>query len=560
MTRFINILILSQDPFLSEELKVILLGKGNNILLSETIEDAIQIINNKNIGIVLLDLKLSSEFKKASTHLSSEAIKKFYSILICHDNFTTEELIKGLKAGSVDNITLPIIDDLVKSKVDVFKSLYFKNKRIDQLLLNIFPQKVLEEFSTKGKYAPKNIDSAVVMFTDFVNFSLKSKTIASLVVIKQLERHFTKFDHITEKYQIEKIKTIGDAYMCVAGVTEDLPSPEIRMCLAALEIRTYIENEKAISIATNKTYWDIRIGIHQGPLVAGIIGQSKYSFDVWGDTVNIAARAESDSHGGEISITKPIYEGVWSYFHTHFRGNLEIKKRGGTIEMYFLENLKTEYSMFGEKLLANKYIRSKCGLSQMDFEHLRSHVVHLLKSLLPEYLSYHDINHTFDVERSAIRIAELEGVSKEDIILLRTACLFHDSGYIVKPDKNEDDGIQIAKATLPEFGYSSQQILQVVSLIEATKRIKPPGNLLEAILCDADLDYIGRPDYKTVAEKLRSELNNTGKIYNEEEWIIFQLDFVENKHQFYTNASQNIRSRGKDFNINKLKKQLSELV
>src|SRR5690606_2075983 len=148
--------------------------------------------------------------------------------LLTKENSNSVNLVKGMHQGAVDFITYPFQANLIKSKIDVFKTLYLKDQRIGQLLNNIFPENVLAELSTNGKFSPKRIEKGIVLFTDFVDFSLKSKSMKPLRLIHQLEKYFIKFDEIIAKYKLEKIKTIGDVYMALAGVTENHPEPAIR--------------------------------------------------------------------------------------------------------------------------------------------------------------------------------------------------------------------------------------------------------------------------------------------------------------------------------------------
>lgn len=560
MERFVNILIIEQDDLVRNRLKKILLGGGNNVLSVRTIKDALPLIDRKEIGIYLVDI---DDSLNGETNLKSikerSLFKNHYIILLTKENSTSVNLVKGMYQGAVDYITYPFQENLIKSKIEVFKSLYFKDQRIGQLLNNIFPENVLSELSSNGKFSPKRVENGVVLFTDFVDFSLKSKEMNPLRLIQQLEKYFIKFDEIISRYNLEKIKTIGDAYMALAGVTENKPEPAIRACLAALEIRDYIQVERDIALATKTDFWEIRVGLHMGPLVAGIIGTSKYNFDVWGDTVNIAARAETSSKRGSITITSTINETVKKYFNSNTRGKIDLLKRGGAIDMYYLKNLKREYGMYSEGNAPNSKLRIQCGLLPVDFENLKTHVINQLKSLLPNYLSYHDFPHTIDVEKAVERYANLEGVSNEDLLLLKTAALFHDAGFILQYHKNEDIAIKMIHNTLPRYGYSPKQIEIISNIVNSTKRSVEPKTLLEKIMCDADHDYLGRPEYHIVANKLRDELGHNSQIFTEKEWVLFQLDFLENQHQYYTETANNIRLKSKKSRISELKKQLSKL-
>jgi len=560
MERFVNIMIIEQDDAVRNRLKKLLLGGGNNILSVKTIKDALPIIDQKEIGIYLVDIddSLNGETNLKSIKDRSQ-FKNHYIILLTKENSESVNLVKGMHQGAVDFLTYPFQENIIKSKIEVYKTLYFKDQRIGQLLNNIFPENVLSELSSNGKFSPKRIENGVVLFTDFVDFSLKSKMLNPLRLIHQLERYFIKFDEIVTRYNLEKIKTIGDAYMALAGVTENKPEPAVRACLAAIEIRDYIQTERDIALATKTDFWEIRIGLHMGPLVAGIIGTNKYNFDVWGDTVNIAARAEASTKRGTITITSNVFEKIEPYFDTVTRGKVDILKRGGTIDMYFLQNLKREFGMYSEGNAPKSALRIQCGLPSVDFKNLRTHILNQLKSLLPEYLSYHDLPHTIDVEKAVIRYANLEGISKEDLILLRTAALFHDAGFILQYHKNEDIGIGMVRSALPKYGYTNNQIDKIVQIINATKLSVEPSSLLEQIMCDADHDYIGRPEYHIIAKKLREELALNKKVFTEREWIEFQLEFLENQHVYYTETANNIRSISKNKRIKELKKQLKKL-
>lgn len=561
MERFINILIIDDDQKNRSGLKEILSGAGNNVLIAESHIDAIPILQNKEIGIVIINIDSPSFTGLEILNILKDESKNSntYKIVLTDSTKSGAKMVRGLNFGAVDFITTPLNPNLIRAKIDVYKSLFYKDQRIGQLLSNIFPENVLEDLNTKGKFSPKRIENGVVLFTDFVDFSMKAKNMNPLTLLNKLETYFTVFDEIMERYELEKIKTIGDAYMAMAGVSENFPNPAIRACLAALEIRNYIQNEQLVAKALNKEFWEIRIGLHMGPLVAGIIGTKKINFDIWGDTVNIAARAERASIPGEITITQSVDNAIEHFFETTDRGNISIHKRGGKINMFFLNNLKHEYALYNEGKIASAELRTLCGLSTIDFTNMRIDIVNKLKALLPEELIYHDVDHTLNVEKAAIRYATLEGINDHDLFLLRTAALYHDSGFILQYEKNEDFAIQLAQNNLPIFGYTEQEIKIVSKIIGATRSNTEPVTMLEKIMCDADHDYLGRPDYSFIATRLRSELVTQDHDMNDKEWIEFQLKYLEHIHCYFTETAKNIRQNGKEARISELKNQL-ELV
>jgi class 3 adenylate cyclase/predicted metal-dependent HD superfamily phosphohydrolase len=561
MERFINILIIDDNEKNQKGLKEILSGGGNNVLIADTIHEALPILQQKDIGILLINIDnpYSGGLEILQTLKEGSQERTTYKIVVTADSASGARMVKGLNEGAVDYITMPFNPNLIRAKIEVFKSLYHKDQRINQLLSNIFPTTVLNELKSNNKFSPRRYDQGVVIFTDFVDFSLKSRDINPIHLLKKLEYYFTTFDEIMDRYKLEKIKTIGDAYMALAGVTETNPEASLRACLAALEIRDFMQTEKDIALAMNRDFWEIRIGIHKGPLVAGIIGTNKISFDVWGDTVNIAARAESGSIPGHISITKNIAQEVETYLNLEDRGSVSILKRGGEINMFYLKNIKIEHCLYGEGKLASAELRKSCGLSPIDFLHMRVDILNRLKALLPDEVVYHDIHHTLNVEKAAIRFARLEGLDDESIQLLRTAVLYHDAGFIIDYQHNEAHGIAMAEKALPKFGYSVEHIEHVRSIIASTASNQKPTTLLEQIMCDADHDYLGRADYFIVAKKLRTELENYGQAMSEIEWVEFQLNYLDKVHRFYTETAQNIRLQAKKARIEELKQQLKKL-
>jgi class 3 adenylate cyclase/predicted metal-dependent HD superfamily phosphohydrolase/CheY-like chemotaxis protein len=561
MERFINILIIDSNDQHKRGLKEILSGGGNNILFAQSIHEGSDILKQKEFGMILINIDGSelSHYDLLSEINGLGKSRNIYKIALTEDPEAGAKMVKGHSNGVIDFITYPLNPILVKAKIDVFKSLYYKDQRINQLLSNIFPENVLHDLNTHNKFSPKRVENGVVLFTDFVDFSIKAKAMKPIRLLKNLEHYFVQFDAIMRRYHLEKIKTIGDAYMAIGGVTENLEEPAIRACLAALEIRDLMRNERDIAKALKRDFWEIRIGLHMGPLVAGIIGSNKMSFDVWGDTVNIAARAEQGSHAGCISVTSSVASNIQEYFELESRGEVPIHKRGGNIEMFYLKELKNEFCLYGEGKIASTALRQQCGLSPIDFEHMRNDVVNRLKALLPEDVIYHDISHTLNVEKAAERYARLEGIDEDNILLLRTAALYHDTGFMLQYHHNEEFAIQMAENYLPRFGYSEEQIAIVTDMIRATEAHQEPQSLLAKIMCDADHDYLGRADYYNIAHKLRLELENNNQYMNEIQWIEFQLHYLVNIHRFYTETAQNIRLLGKKQRIAELQKELEKL-
>jgi len=223
-----------------------------------------------------------------------------------------------------------------REKVKTNRILDEQKDQIEQLLLNILPSEVAKELQVHGQATPKNYDSVAVMFTDFKSFTTHADKLSPQELVEELNSCFIAFDNIIEKYNLEKIKTIGDSYMCAGGI----PSPdEMRahnIIKASLEIQDYIFMNNMRRKEAGLEPWDLRIGIHIGPVVAGVVGRKKYAYDIWGSTVNIASRMESNGAAGQVNISASAYELIKNDFICSYRGKI-YAKNVGEIDMYFVE-------------------------------------------------------------------------------------------------------------------------------------------------------------------------------------------------------------------------------
>jgi class 3 adenylate cyclase len=223
----------------------------------------------------------------------------------------------------------------------VNKIIQKEKDRSEELLLNILPQEVAEELKSKGEAEAKLINHVTVLFTDFKGFTAISEKVTPRQLVHDLHECFSAFDRIMEKHGIEKIKTIGDAYMAAGGLPTPNETHALDVVKAALEIRDFIAQGKALKQAQGLPYFEVRIGVHTGPVVAGIVGVKKFAYDIWGDTVNTASRMESSGEAGQVNISESTYalvrEQAGSLFRFTPRGKVQAKGKG-EMEMYFVEN------------------------------------------------------------------------------------------------------------------------------------------------------------------------------------------------------------------------------
>jgi len=212
--------------------------------------------------------------------------------------------------------------------------------RSNNLLLNILPEETALELKQNGKVLAKRFEFVTVLFTDFVGFTQYAEYLSPEKLVESVDYYFSKFDEIIEKHGLEKIKTVGDSYMCAGGLPFPTEDHAFKMVLAAIEITEFVKTSKKIN-ALNQTRYEIRIGINTGPVVAGVVGIKKFAYDIWGDAVNIASRMESNSEAGKINISENTYELIKDSFDCEYRGEIEAKNKG-VLKMYFVNDVKNK--------------------------------------------------------------------------------------------------------------------------------------------------------------------------------------------------------------------------
>jgi class 3 adenylate cyclase/HAMP domain-containing protein len=235
-----------------------------------------------------------------------------------------------------------MVKDLHTAQSEIFRrtqELSEEKKKSDDLLLNILPIETAKELKSTGQATAKYYESVTVIFTDFKDFTAISKSMSANKLVSELHDCFSKFDHIIRKYNIEKIKTIGDAYMCVAGLQADNISHPFDAVEAAIEIMECMRQYRLEKQKIGETGFEVRIGIHTGPVVAGIVGVDKFAYDIWGSTVNLASRLEKNSKSNEINISETLYHIIKSKYKCTPRGKIVVKGLD-KVAMYFIDGAR----------------------------------------------------------------------------------------------------------------------------------------------------------------------------------------------------------------------------
>ena len=246
------------------------------------------------------------------------------------------KMIEGITYQAKELETQSSNLEMQKNRLEIEKN------KTDELLQNILPYEIAEQLKNKGEVRAKKYRMVSIMFTDFKDFTKISSDLEPEEIIKELGVYFRKFDEITENHFIEKIKTIGDAYMCVGGLPLRNKSNPIDVVLASMEIQKFMKKYNESRKAKGMTVWELRVGIHTGAAVAGVIGTKKFAYDIWGDAVNTASRLETASDAGKVNISGVTYDYIKDYFNCTYRGKIPAKNKG-VIDMYFVEGLKKKY-------------------------------------------------------------------------------------------------------------------------------------------------------------------------------------------------------------------------
>lgn len=233
------------------------------------------------------------------------------------------------------------------------KDLNEEKQKSENLLLNILPQGIANELKVNGYARTRRYDKASVLFTDFKGFTKMSSEMEPEKLVKKLDEIFMAFDEVIERNHLEKIKTIGDAYMCASGIPDENKNQVKNIVIAGLQLVEVMNDFNQKQLELGEPIWDVRVGIHTGELIAGVVGKKKFAYDVWGDTVNIASRMESNSEPSRVNVSKATMEEVKEFFEFEERGKIEAKNRG-ELEMYFVTKLKKEYCRTSSKVLPNK--------------------------------------------------------------------------------------------------------------------------------------------------------------------------------------------------------------
>lgn len=444
-----------------------------------------------------------------------------------------EELVKRIARLARQNQEL---GERIKKLVRQNEKLSGENEKLRSLKEELPPDKSLK------------FNMATVLFADIHGFSKVIEGLNSVSVMDELDEILYEFGSITERFKIERIKTIGDTFMCAGGIPVKNITNPIDVVMAAIEMCNYLKNYELNKRDKDHRIWELKIGIHTGPVTASISGKKKINYDIKGDTVHNASRIEAVSEDGSVLISVMTYELVKEFFDCEYYGKLPVKYKGD-LQIYRVIGIKPEFSVDGAGSIPNAAFNIKFGLIQ--FTDIQEIILDKLEKELPGFVHYHNVKHTVDVVTEVELIGWAEGCTDEEILLLKTAGLFHDAGIIESFDNHESYGAKLAREMLPAYNYTQEQIERICSVIMATKLPPKPADHLEEIICDSDLDYLGRSDFIPVSNTLFEELRAQNKMKDLNEWNKMQVKFISG-HQYFTKTARSLREVNKQQQIERI--------
>jgi len=453
------------------------------------------------------------------------------------------EIISQNKSLSSENENLNKLNERLSKEIEKYKDLLNKLGK---------PEPGTKAVITEKKPSVLRYKTATVLYADALGFDQITSQLDPKIVVDSLDEIFIKLQHIVSKFPVRNIRTIGDSLMCVGGIPNKNITNPIEVVLAAIEMQYYFRDLQRTN-AIGKI-WRLRIGIHTGTVIADVSGKKRPHYEVKGETVNLAARIRQFCEDGHILISATTYELVKDLFHCEYFNKMPVKYQG-EIPLYSVTSIKPDYSLQGKGIIPNKRFSIRFNLIQ--FTDLQEHILDKLEKELPQSLYYHNIKHTVDVVTQVELIGLGEGVTDEELLLLKTAALFHDVGHTISYDNHEYFSCLVAREMLTEYTYTTSQIDTICELIMATKLPPKPANKLERIMCDADLDYLGRSDMIPVSNLLFLELKERSKIKSLKDWNSIQVKFISG-HQYFTETARNLREVNKQLQIERIKNLIVE--
>jgi class 3 adenylate cyclase len=434
------------------------------------------------------------------------------------------------------------LEELIAERTE---ELQHEKEKSDNLLANMLPKGTAQEIMAKGKAAKTKYNFVTVLFSDIQGFTRIAEEMNPEVLIDELDRFFFHFDSVAEKYRIEKIKTIGDAYMCAGGIPERNRTNPVEVVLAALEMQKYMMSLRNNHDNPAARFWDIRIGIHTGTVIAGVVGHKKITYDIWGDTVNTASRMESSGEAGKINISGTTYEFVKDFFNCDYRGRMPVKYKGD-LDMYFVTGIKPELCR-PDGSPNRKFMTMIEMIRILDVE---EHVFTEYSGNASPDLFFHSAEYIRNVCLQADLLARAEKLEDQEYVYLRLASVFIFFGYVFDYADPQMASRKRAEEILAVYGFDKTAFDAITVLME-TAFLPDQASAAGRVLHDAVYDFAGRVDFLTMADRLYREEMAYGRVKDPRVWFRDLARRLE-ENPFLTETARKLESVSRDQQIKTL--------
>ncbi|MGE5569582.1 MAG: adenylate/guanylate cyclase domain-containing protein [Rhodospirillales bacterium] len=336
-----------------------LAAEGYEVVEARNGREGLDLLAREAVDVVLLDMIMPEmDGPAVLRHMKSDPALAAIPVVMISAQDDIAGIVSAIEMGAEDYLPKPPNPVLLRARVGASierkrladaerrrtQELETERRAAEALLRNILPKTVAEELREKGSVAPRYYEDATIVFTDFAGFTNTTEGLAAQDLVELLNTYFTVFDRIVARYELEKLKTIGDSFMFAAGLPVRSPSHPVDAVLAELEM---LDAVAGMHCMDPRCTWQMRVGAHTGPVIAGVVGESKFAFDVWGDTVNLSARMEAGSQPGRLNISERTYVRVKDFFACEPRGRLRTKD-GKEVEMYFVNGIHPALSVSAE--------------------------------------------------------------------------------------------------------------------------------------------------------------------------------------------------------------------
>ena len=464
------------------------------------------------------------------SHLEKQLLKRMASLIA--DNNELRKKYRALE-DSFNGLSI---------ELQTYKELIEKNK--------------VEQEASKEAYQQTRYDTVTIMFVEILNItSLSDNAYANATeYLEMIDDLILRFHNIADKYNLVKLHSIGGHFVCAGGLPDKNMTNPITVTLAALDLLHTVQTE--IHNNANEPVWTLSIGIHTGAVTALVDRSTNQNYyELKGDSVNEASRIIAVGKKNKVTISATTYELIKDLFDCKYALAMPVKNHAN-LDLFTVTGLKQEFSTNGHGIYPNEHFRTQ--LLHIQFGDLQEYILDWMEKELPPQLYYHNVKHTIDVVTQSELLGWAEELNDSQLLIIKTAALFHDMGHIICYANHEDRSVDFAREILPKYNYLPKEIEEICRIIMATKQPPKPSDLLECIICDADLDYLGRADFVPISNTLFAELTENNKfVMTINDWNKMQLKFISS-HQYFTKTGLRLREVNKQEQIKRIKKLISD--